>query len=278
MNRHIEKFVKFIKDHDGIGDKKRLINLVTNEFKLIKDGKIYYTEYFAVRFCYSASGSFSNTVLSLSKLQKYDSIPFIVCLVTSKESRLFLANTTFLIKISHSSQNLTLQNIKGSFNGSDIAKVFNGIKNSPENFEKLFAIHKELGFDGNLIRLVEATNNISPTGKKFKVGETEKENILNSIIRAENFLRSPEYKKLKTDLDNRVKKYENEILIASHIENTNLRGRIIEYLIADDDDDKLKKDLVREIKEEYGNMPRFRTGNLLGDYIRVFEKHYCYGY
>lgn len=274
MNKHVEKFIKFLKEKDGIGNKLRLISLATNEFNLTRDRSVYYTEHFAVRFSHSRSGGFSNTILSLSQLQKFDSIPFIVCLVTSNENILFLANTTFLTKISHSSQTLTPQNIRGSFNGSDITKVFHEIENTHKNFGRLFPIHAELGFDGNLVRLVEATTNISPTGKKFNVGDAEKNNILDSIVRAEKFLLSPDYKDLKADLDNRVKKYENEILVASHIDNINLRGRIIEYLIADDADEKLKKNLVREIKEEYGNLPKFKTENQLGDYIKVFEKHY----
>ena len=62
----------------------------------------------------------SNTVLSLSALQKYDDKPFIVCIVTPDTNYMMLANSTFLKKISHSSQELRVDNIRGSFNGSDI--------------------------------------------------------------------------------------------------------------------------------------------------------------
>ena len=55
---------------------------------------------------------------------------------------------------------------------------------------------------------------------------------------------------LKTDLDNRVKKYENEIRIASNTENVNIRGRTIEYLSAGDDG-ILKTQLIEEINDEY---------------------------
>jgi hypothetical protein len=160
----------------------------------------------------------------------------LVCLVTETENKLFLANTTFLTKISHSSQALTLYNIKGSFNGSDIIKEFEGVANNRDNIQKLFAVHSEIGFTGNLARLVEATTNISPTGKRFEIGETEKKNIELSIERAIEFCSLPEFEVLKTELDNKVKKYQNEILIASHIENVNIRGRIIEYFIAGDDE------------------------------------------
>ena len=82
--------------------------------------------------------------------------------MTPLKNYLYLANTSFLKKISHSSQQLRENNIRGSFNGSDIVRHFEGIANSPENFDRLFNIHAGVGFEGNLVRLVEATNNISP--------------------------------------------------------------------------------------------------------------------
>ena len=54
-------------------------------------------------------------------MEKYDKIPFFVVLVRkSADNMILLANTTFLKKISHSSHELSMTNIKGSFNGSDI--------------------------------------------------------------------------------------------------------------------------------------------------------------
>jgi hypothetical protein len=271
MNITLQLFIEFLQSQDGIGDKSRLMKLALTKFEFVKDRTVYYssTGTFAVRFSYSASGSFSNTVLSLSKLQKFDTIPFIVCLVTPNQNYLFLANTTFLIKISHSSQELSLNNIKGSFNGSDISKTFNGIQNRPENFDKLFAIHAELGFEGNLVRLVEATTGISPSGKKFEIRKDRIPTILASVDRAQSFINSANYEVLKKDLDTRVSMYENEIFVASLIENVNIRGRIIEYLIAGNDDD-LKKRLVKEINEEFQKISHFKTDNALGDYRRVF--------
>jgi hypothetical protein len=269
----VNSFIAFIKSQDGIGNKARLTSLAADKFGLIKDRSAYYCDSFAVRFSQSTSGGFSNTILSLSKLQKYDNIPFIVCLVTDHENRLYIANTTFLIKISHSSQSLTLYNIKGSFNGSDIVKEFEGIPNNRDNIDKLYAIHAEIGFEGNLLRLVEATNNISPTGKRFEIGQVEKENIEKSIQRAIEFCSLPEFQTLKNELDNKVQQYQNEILIASHIENVNISGRIIEYFIAGDND-KLKAQLVSDITEEYNKLPAFKTENTLGDYVRVFDNHH----
>lgn len=271
--KSLNHFVEFIKSHDGIGNKDKLTSLAVEKFNLIKDRSAYYCNSFAVRFSQSSSGGFSNTILSLSKLQKYDNIPFLVCLVTENENKIFIANTTFLTKISHSSQSLTLYNIKGSFNGTDIVKEFEGVTNNRDNIQKLYAIHSEIGFEGNLQRLVEATTNISPTGKRFEVGEVEKKNIENSIQRAIEFCSLPEFCTLKNELDNKVKQYQNEILIASHIENVNIRGRIIEYFIAGDDEN-LKAQLVSELTEEYSKLPAFKTENTLGDYVRVFDNHH----
>ena len=270
--KKIKEFIKFISDNDGIGNKQSLIQKVTAEFKLIKDRTLYYCDEFAVRFSYSSNSSFSNTVLSLSKLQKFDNIPVLVCLVTQSENKIFIANSTFLSKISHSSQQLRENNIKGSFNGSDIMKAFNYIENNRDNIESLFAIHSEIGFEGNLVRLVEATTNISPSGIKYIIDDVSKTNIINSVSRAIAFNNSKCLTELKNDLDNRVKKYENEIMIASHIENVNIRGRIIEYLIAGDDE-ILKSQLITEINDEYSKLPQFKTDNTLGDYRKVFENH-----
>jgi hypothetical protein len=140
-------------------------------------------------------------VISLSSLQKYDDLPFIVCLNTPKKNYLYLANTTFIAKVRHSSQELQKDNIRESINSFDISKNFNEIENCSDNFAELFAIHSEIGFSGNLARLVEATNNISPCGSKFEVSENDKIKILSAPERAKNFVISDEYKVLKKGLD-----------------------------------------------------------------------------
>ena len=71
----LNKFIAFIKSQDGIGNKAKLISLAVEEFNLIKDRSAYYCNSFAVRFSQSSGGGFSNTVLSLSKHQKYDNLP-----------------------------------------------------------------------------------------------------------------------------------------------------------------------------------------------------------
>ena len=215
----LERLIQFVSCHHGIGDKNLLAQKVAEEFSLVLDRKVYYCNEFAVRFSAAAKQSFSNTVLSLSNLRKVDDIPFIVCLVTPDKNHMFLANTTLLKKISHTSQLLRTDNIRGSFNGSDISRSFAGIANEPENFRRLFDIHREIGFEGNLARLVEATNNISPTGQKYEVMESCLQTILEAPQRALSFSRSSELGILKSELDARVKEFRNEILVASMIDN-----------------------------------------------------------
>src|SRR5439155_25923557 len=116
--------------------KARLAELIAAQFTLVKDRSVYSCKDFALRFSTSAKQNLANTVLSLSNLQKFDDRPFIVCLVTPEHNYTLLANTTFLKKISHSSQELRENNIRGSFNGSDIMREFEGIPNGPDNIER----------------------------------------------------------------------------------------------------------------------------------------------
>ena len=106
----IQSLISFITKNDGIASKKLLASKVQNEFDLVRDRSVYYCQDFALRFCTAKGKTFSNTVLSLSALQKYDKLPFIVCIVTLEKNFLLLANTTFLRKISHSSQELRVNN------------------------------------------------------------------------------------------------------------------------------------------------------------------------
>lgn len=272
MNDAVQKLLAVIKANDGINDKSRLARIVFDEFGLTKDRSVYYCADFAIRFSSSANRNFGNTVLSLSNLRKCDDRPFIVCLVTPMENFCLLANSSLLKKISHSSQQLRENNIRGSFNGSDIAREFEGITNSPENIGRLFDIHAGIGFDGNLVRLVEATNNISPTGIKFVVNELAATAILNAPQRAALFVGSDDCAALKAELDAQVTRFQSEILLAALIENVNVRGRIIEYLIAGEDEE-LRQKLVAALKAGDRGIPAFKTDNTLGDYARVFPDY-----
>ena len=187
---------------------------VFDAFALTKDRSVYYCAEFAVRFSSSAKKGASNTVASLSRLQKYDDRPFVVCVVTENVNHCCLANSTFLKKISHSSQKLRTNNIRGSFNFSDIVKEFDGVSNTSDDFDKLFAVHAGVGFEGNLARLVEATNNISPTGSKFVADESAAAAILAAPQRAVRFVASVDCTVLKAELDSQVSRFRSEILLA----------------------------------------------------------------
>ncbi len=230
-----------------------------------------YGPWFAIRFCRAAGVSFSNTVLSLSALHKYDDRPFLICLVTPDANHLMLSNTTFLSKISHSSQDLRCDNIRGSFNGSDVMRIFEGVANIPGNFEFLYTSRENFTFEENLVRLVEATNHISPTGKRFAPTTDQMVCIHRSVDRAISFLSSSQYRILDEDLRLRVQTVETEIAIAALIDNVNLRGRIIEYLITAETD--LKETLMRSLRSG-SPLPEIFTADELGDYTREFEA-YC---
>lgn len=269
----ITRLKAFIENHQG-KDKSRLTSLLQLSFGLIRDRSVFYhpTAPIAFRLSSAKSATFSNTVLSLSNLQKHDHRLFIVCLVTPNQNHLFIANSTFLSKISHSSHALSLNNIRGSFNGSDIVRNFEGIENNAANLERLFYIHQAVGFDENLPRLVEANSKILPTGAKFEPSELQLKNILEAPSRAFGFCASKDFETLKAELDSKVSKYKNEILLAALIENVNIRGRVIEYLIAGDDEG-LRSDLVAALTGRARNIPDFTTKNALGDYEKIFSSY-----
>ena len=271
----LQELIDFIQSHDWVNSKFTLASLVSDKFNCVKDKSVYYTNSFAIRFSkgQGRSDKISNNILALSMLQKYDDRPFIVCICTSDKNYLLLANTTMLSKISHSSKELRVNNVKGSFKGADIIRNWGGITNTPENFMILFAIHQNVSFEENLVRLVEATNDIVPTGKKFDAGDGNNlSKIMQSPKRAASFVKSSSYVDLLNDLNARTKAYENEILIAACIENVNLRERIIEYLIAGEDA-AVRKQLIDTLAT--GNdFPRLVTRDTLGDYSKYYLNYY----
>lgn len=272
MNTRCKEFVDYIVNHAPQHNKQVVEDDVCAHFNLTKDRKVYHNEYFAVRFSYSksASDSFSNTVLSLSALEKYDKIPFFVVLVRQPSTNLILlANTTFLKKISHSSQELSMTNIKGSFNGSDIMRDYDNKTNTPDNFDYLFAVHQGLDWEDNLSRLVDASSNIKPVNQKFIPSDAESKNIYESVSRAVDFISSANFPVLEDDLNERCNKSRKEILIASHIENTNIRGRLIESLITSNDEER--QHIINNLHNLEAALPSYDTKNGLGDYYREFN-------
>lgn len=275
MNAIVNKFCEFVLNEASVHNKTKLIDECKNKFGLTQDRKVFYNEFFAVRFSWSKNGSFSNTVLSLSHLQKYDNIPFLVVLSSSnKPNQIFLANTTLLKKISHSSQELAMDNIKGSFNGSDIMKSFNNIENKPENIEELFAIHESTDWTENLQRLCETSSAIRPVVKKYVPTAEEKQAIMDSVGRSVSFLVSSHFDELKNDLDNRVRECEDNLIIVSKIENNNIKGRLVEILITSNTEQR--QALLKDLASVQTQLPTYDTKNGLGDYERRFDDSHVY--
>lgn len=271
----IDKLVNFIQTRNGIADKSILADEVKKEFSLIQDRKIYYCDDFAIRFGWNGKDNrkkISNTVLGLSRIKSYDDRPLLFCIVTHEENHLVLMNTTFLKKVSQSSKELRIDNIRGSINCSDIFMEYDSIENCPENFEALYAYHSGLSFQDNLERLVETTNGIVGRIAKFNVTDSIENAIFNSISRAQSFIASPEYQDLKKDLDHRVANVQGEIAIAAFIDNVNVRGRIIEYLITDDGSD-LKTQIIDALNHKKP-LPEFKTEDKLGDYTKEYPNYY----
>lgn len=186
---------------------------------------------FSFRFSQASGNGFANTVLSLSALQSHDTMPFVVALVRENDVKFFLANTTLLKKISHSSHQLRLDNIKGSFNGSDIMNEYEGIENSPENFEILFAQHSAFTWEENLERLVEATNAIVGYDRRFRPSNEQLEMLWDAPNRAKASLADADFNAIEIELVSRVNALGDEILKAASVDNVNLRGNAIEQLL-----------------------------------------------
>lgn len=278
MNQLVHDFVRLVENNREINTKEEMIEVVCQNFTMVKDGRaIYHTDFFAVVFCYSKNNSFSNVVLSLSKLEKYDHIPcFVVLVKKDLDNVIYMINTTFLDKISHSSNDLRIDNIRGSLLGSNIRKEIVEIakRNQPADFDDLFSYHKGFTWQENIERLVESTNNIKPNKEKAVLNDNEKKNLLKAPSRAICFVNSEDYNILLDDLRNRCEEVKEAILVASHIDNVNIRGRLIEVLITSNPDERNK--LLRNLGEIEHLLPTYDTKNDLGDYVRTFEKSNSY--
>ena len=67
MNKKAKDFVNYIISNKApYGDKSTVITGCQEAFQLVKDRSVFACKAFAVRFSWSKSGSFSNTILSLS--------------------------------------------------------------------------------------------------------------------------------------------------------------------------------------------------------------------
>jgi hypothetical protein len=220
----------YSRNHTGCS-KTDLARATAEHFALTRERSVYARPEFAIRFSTASGTSFSNVVLSLSALQKYDHTPFIVCVVRPAGIQLLLANTTFLRKISHSSHQLTIDNVRGSFLGHDIVRSYSGLNNEPSNFDALFSMHAQKTWDENLERLVAETNAIAGSGIGYTPSQAQSRSIIAASLLAQALSTNPEYAQLYLELTRIVEDNRNAILEASQIDNVNLRGNAIEQMV-----------------------------------------------
>ena len=270
----LQRVLTFFHETQDISEKNQLQALFSDRFNATKSRSIYDTEdgMVSVRFSQSKkdSNSVSNTIISLKVVKPRDQHPILSVLVTPGSNYVRLMNSSFIKKVSHSSQNLSLTNITGSINYSDILKEFNGVPNDLEHIQVLFNLHSEHGFDENLPRIVEETLDIMGTKKRVTLSDTELISLRAAPARSLDFCASENFAVLEADLINRVSRNSTAIATAALIDNVNLRGRIIETLITSDDVSEIAK-IAKEVKE--GITPSIMTGDALADYERLFEKY-----
>ena len=196
-----------------------------------KARSVYVSSNFSLRFSEANTASFSNVVLSLSALMNYDMNPFVICVVRPTHLDFLLANSTFLKRVSHSSHTLRVDNIRGSFLGHDIIENYDGFSNTPENFEKLFALHSEFSWQENVERLVEATNSIVARSTRFDVTPANLGLIMSAPERAAAAVATDSFKRAELSLLSIVDNKRRELLQAAAIDNVNLRGNHIENIV-----------------------------------------------
>ena len=221
---------QYAKQHPGCS-KDAVAKAVARRFILRQDRSVFHGDQFTVRFSYSSKPSFSGTVCGLARLQKYDHLPFVVCVVRPTGVQLLLANSTLIDKISHSSQRLSRDKVRGSFNGTNILGSFDGLTNEPRNFDALFQWHLKIGFEENYSRIVENTLAIKARGVRFMPTARQKATILAAADLSKSALQDPEYRRLATRLAKTVQDCRDRILRAATSSSGNLRGNDIEQIV-----------------------------------------------
>lgn len=248
LTRVCQFIVRYCADHPGC-QKDEIAAVTADKFGLKLVRKIYVGRDFAIRFSHASGSSFSNVVLSLSALKPFDDRPFVVCVARPSSVEFLLANTTFLKKISHSSHQLRVDNVRGSFLGHDILRRHGELENSYENFELLFASHRERTWEENLKRLVGATDEIVPTLARMEIGSAQERVILNAVDLAAQSSNEPEYRAIAERLKASVDARRAEILAAAAIDNVNLRGNRIEQIITEAGNFHRLDDLVFPLRD-----------------------------
>lgn len=217
-------------------------------FGLQESRSVCHAQDFAVRFCYSNDAGFSNCVISLATLKKYDDRPFLVCLLKPSGVDTFLANSTLVKKVSHSSQKLTVTCIRGTILGHDIARELDGIPNTPSRFEALYEMHAAFSWEDNLDRIVAATTAISPTGKRFDPTSEQVEALLKAPRKSLEAERSGQLQEIEGRLERLLSERVDKILQAAETDNVKLRGDAIEQLMKGDVSFHGLEDMVFEVR------------------------------
>ena len=225
------RFIEQYKEAHPAASKLDIQAAIGAEFQLTKQRSVYPLLDGAIRISEANTGSFSNTVLSLATLKKYDDKPFIVVVVRPERVEFLLANSTFLRKISHTSHQLRVDNIRGSFLGHDIMREFDGQVNNLANVDSLFVLHRDIDWDDNLIRLVEATSAIVATGRRFDLDDAGRQTILSAPWLALAVAATAEYREIGQSLSGLVLSRADDVLAAAAIDNVNTRGNTIEQII-----------------------------------------------
>jgi hypothetical protein len=243
------RFIRQTKAQRPGADKAALQHAYVQRFQPEQRRSLFIGKGYSLRFSETQGASFSNTVLSLSALHSVDDRPVVICVVSPNSTRFLLANSTFLAKISHSSHHLRIDNVKGSFNGTDILTTYEGIENKPETFEQLFAIHSAFTWAENLERLVEATTAIVARNQRFAPTSVQRDVIRAAPERAAAALSSPRFVAIENELRSIVRREENQILNAAALENVNLRGNRIERVVTGGENQHDLGDLRRALEQ-----------------------------
>ncbi len=224
-------FLKSVKHSNLTSNKADKERVFQKEVAAKKERSVYVGNGYGMRFAEANTPSFSNAVLSLSALQKYDSLPMVICIVRRDRLDFRLANATFLRRISHSSHNLRADNIRGSFLGHDIMDQYDGTPNTPAHFDELFAVHSEFTWAENVERLVEATNAIVARQTRFPVSGEMLEQLLEAPARAAAALTTAAFQAAEQQLGALIVHHQDELLQAAALNNVNIRGNTIEQII-----------------------------------------------
>ena len=174
ISEKVEELVTYISEvrkQNPEATKNDLYNLCISKFDLKKGnrGTLLFSDYYAIRFNeVGKARGFSNTIAAIKRVKEAEDLPLIVVIIRPQTVEVLIANSTFIRKISHSSNGFAFDNIKGSFQGADIMMEYEGLKNKLGNFDALFRIHKTIPWEDNLHRLVETTTGIVPRIPPFK--------------------------------------------------------------------------------------------------------------